>query len=231
MKRGGPTKLGIGLMVVIVAAVMIGGLFWVGKTLFGGQNGSTATTDTVSAGQKLLDKPTANTVVRMSVRGPITAQENHYSIALTVNQTSRNLTIWRGYDGTVLTQENLTNSTGSFSDLLAALNRAGFMKSNNTADTNQGICAVGQLINFEVLENVRNLNGTVSQKSVEKLWTTSCEGLSGNFNGLASNVINLFLNQIPDAQNRIAAAKTQLDSENQASIGDPWDGLAAFKSN
>ena len=219
MKRGGPTRLGIGLMVLVVATVMIGGLVWVGKTFFGGQN--TSNSETVSAGQKLLDKPTTQTTVRLSVRGPITAQEAHYSIALTINANSRNLVIWRGYDGTIITQENLTNSSGSFNDLLAALNRAGMMKENkNAADTaNQGICAVGQVIQFEVLDG---------EKSTQKLWTTSCQELQGNFDGLTANVIDLFLDQVPDARNRIAAAKDDLDVEARTGIGNPWDGLAAF---
>ena len=228
MKRGGPTKIGIILIVLIAAIIVVGVLVWLGKSFFGG-GGDKSTTETVSAGQKLLDKPTADTAVRLSVRGPITAQEAHYSIALTISQTSRSLTIWRGYGGSVMTSENLANSSGSFSDLIAALNRAGLMKkTTKDAGDNHGICAVGQLIHFEVLQYVKDDKGQMVEKSAEKLWTTSCPDLKGNFDGLANNVIDLFLNQIPDARNRIAAAKNHLDSENRATIGSPWDGLAAF---
>ena len=230
MKRGGPTKLGIGIVVVIVALLLVGGLIWIGRSFFGGSSAKTDS-DALSAGQKLLNKPTADTAVRLSVRGPITAQETHYSIAETISATSRNLTIWRAYDGTVMTNENLSNSAGAFSDLLAALNRAGFMKQNGNTDVNQGICAIGQLIQFEILQYPKNDKGEITEKSVGKLWTTSCAGLGGNFDGLAANVIDLFLNQIPDARNRIAAAKNDLDSENRAAIGNPWEGLNAFKNN
>jgi hypothetical protein len=216
------------LLIAIIAVVVIGGIVWGARSLFSG--GDQPVAETVSAGQKLLDKPSAETAVRMSVRGPITAQESHYSIAMTISQASRNLTIWRGYDGSIMTEESLANSAGSFADLTAALNRASFMeKLENVDEANAGICAVGQLIQFEILEYKTDENGKISEKSAEKLWTTSCSNLTGNFGGLSANVIDLFLDQIPDARNRIAAAKNDLASENRTTIGDPWDGLAAFK--
>lgn len=204
MKRGGPTRLGIGLLVVIVAAAVIGGVIWVGRNVLGGGK-SSDTAEQVSAGQKLLNKPSAATAVRLSVRGPITAEEEHYSIAITVSAGARELVVWRGYDGTVMKKIDLDNSAGSFNDLAAALNRAGMMQKVSGADNgNQGICAVGQLIQFAVLDG---------DKTAEELWTTSCAGLKGNFDGLAANVIDLFLNQIPVARSTIDAAKNTLNQE------------------
>jgi len=228
MKRGGPTRLGAGLIVLIMAVVIIGAAVWAGRTFFGSGSGGDKEV-IVDRAQELLDEPTEATAVRMSVRGPITAQENHYSIALTISSTARNLTIWRSYDGSVMTSENLTNSTASFNDFMAALNRAGYLKETRAEEENQGICAVGQLINFEIFEYQANEQGEITEELAKKLWTTSCSGLTGNFGGLTTNVIDLFLNQIPDARNRISAAKSAIDQENRASIGSPWEGLDAFK--
>lgn len=230
MRRGGgPTRLGIIILVVIIVAAVIGGIVWVSRNFFSGENQKSAE-ENISAGQKLLNKPTAGTGVRMSVRGPITAQEDHYSIALTISQTSRGLTIWRGYDGTKMTEENLANSAASFTDFALALNRAKFMtKVENVENPDGGICAVGQLIQFEIFEYVKNNSGETTEKSAEKLWTTSCNDITGNFGGLAPNTINLFLDQIPDARNRISAAKNDIYAENRAEIGSPWEGLGAFK--
>ena len=228
MRRGGPTRLGAGLIVLIMAVVIIGALVWAGRTFLGNNNSGGGEAE-IDYGQQLLDEPTETTAVRMSVRGPITAQENHYSIALTISSTARNLTIWRSYDGSVMTSENLTNSAASFNDLLAALNRASYMKEARAEEENQGICAVGQLINFEIFEYQTDDQGETTEKLAKKLWTTSCNGLTGSFNGLTPNVIDLFLGQIPDARNRISAAKSVIDQENRASIGSPWEGLDAFK--
>ncbi len=228
MRRGGPTRLGTILLVLIMAVVLIGAGVWVSRTFFGSDSDG-GTEEVVDHGQQLLDEPTETTAVRMSVRGPITAQENHYSIALTISASARNLTIWRSYDGSVMTSEDLTNSAASFNDLLSALNRAGYMKEAKAEEENQGICAVGQLINFEIFEYKTNEQGETKEEGGKRLWTTSCNGLTGSFDGLTTNVIDLFLDQIPDARNRISAAKSAIDQENRASIGSPWEGLEAFK--
>ena len=197
MRRGKPTRLGAVLLMIIAAVVLVSGLLWAGQSLFGG--GSTEKEDTVSAGQKLLDKPTDATSVRMSVRGPIVAKENHYSIALSISQTERIITTFQGYDGKVIDSQTLGNTAAAFSDFMAALNRAGFMVETKGVGTeNQGSCAVGQLIFFEILSE---------GKSVGKLWTTSCSKLNGNFGGLVVNVQDLFLNQIPNSREIINNAK------------------------
>lgn len=197
MRRGRPTRAGAILLMVIAAVVIVGGLLWAGQALFSG--GSTTDSDNLSSGQKLLNDPTDTTSVRMSVRGPIVAKENHYSIIISIAQTERTITTFRGYDGDVISTQTIGNTKAAFSDFLAALNRASFMTEDKSIGTeNQGICAVGQLIFFEILED---------DKSVGKLWTTSCPKLNGNFGGLVTNVQDLFLNQIPNSRDIIDDAK------------------------
>ncbi|MGE5309616.1 MAG: hypothetical protein ACM3JF_00880 [Sphaerimonospora mesophila] len=201
MRRGKPTRLGAVLLMIIAAVVLVSGLIWAGQTLF--SNGQTTSEDKLSAGQKLLNDPTDTTAVRMSVRGPIVAKENHYSIVIHLSQTERTITTFRGYDGEVIASQTLGNTKAAFSDLLAAFNRAGLMTETPGGGTeNQGICAVGQLIFFEILKD---------GQSVGKLWTTSCTDLTGNFGGLVINVQELFLNQIPNSRDIIDAAKEAVE--------------------
>ena len=201
MRRGRPTRAGAVLLMIIAAIVLVGGLLWAGQALFNG--GSTSSEDTLSAGQKLLNKPTDATSVRMSVRGPIVAKENHYSIVISISKTERTITTFEGYDGQVLGTQTLGNTEAAFSDFMAALNRAGYMTETTGVGTeNHGICAVGQLIFFEILSD---------DKSVGKLWTTSCPKLTGNFGGLVINVEDLFLNQIPDSRKIIDNAKDAVE--------------------
>lgn len=202
MRRGRPTRAGAILLMIIAAIVLIAGLLWVGQSLFGG--GSPEKEDALGTAKKLLRDPTDATSVRMSVRGPIVAKENHYSIVISISQTERTITTFQGYDGKVIENQTLGNTKAAFSDFTAALNRAGFMTENQAGDTeNQGICAVGQLIFFEVLSD---------DKSAGKLWTTSCSRLNGNFGGLATNIQDLFLNQIPNSRNIIDDAKRSVGS-------------------
>jgi hypothetical protein len=199
------------MLIIVVAVVMIGGLIWVGRTLF---DGGDAKPDEVNAGQKLLDKPADNMAVRMSVRGEIVASENHYSVVITISNSAREIVTFRGYDGSIIKREQLDNSPAAFNDLVAALNRAGYMKETKMDDNqNQGICAVGQLIYFEVLEYVKDDNGSLTEKTAKRLWTTSCPKLTGDFAGLVVNVEDLFVKQIPNARQIIDHAKNTVYRE------------------
>lgn len=202
MRRGQPTKLGRTLLILILIAAVVFGVFWIGRSLL-----NNSQSQEVNAGQKLLDQPSDQMAVRLSTRGPINASENHYSIVMTISADQRRITTYRGYDGSVIQDEQLDNTQLAFADLLAALNRAGFMKENPTDAPDQGICATGQLIFFEVFEYVKDAQGNTSEQSATKLWTTTCDKLTGNFAGLRDNVIALFKAQIPDSQAVIDNAK------------------------
>lgn len=196
MRRGRPTRLGATVLAIALIIVLLSGLFWAAQMLF---QGGSSDPETISTGQKLMDDPTDKTSVRMSVRGPIVAKENHYSIVITISRDSRNITTYRGYNGEVIETKTIGNTDAAFKDFIAALNRAGYMKQNTSVDdANEGICAVGQLIQFEVLDD---------NKSAQKLWTTSCGKLGGTFAGLVVNVEDLFLNQIDDSRKIIERAK------------------------
>lgn len=201
MRRGRPGVI----LIIILAIALIGGIFWLAKALiFDNNSGAKNSVEQLNDGEKLLKERGENLGLRLSVRGPIVAPENHYSLALTVKQDSRNLTIWRGYNGEIFKKIERKNSAKSFADFLAAAERAGIATEKNSGQNEQnlaGICASGQLIRFEILE-----------KNAAKfsLWTTSCNGISGNFGGAHNNLIELFLKQIPDAKKEINLAKNRL---------------------
>jgi hypothetical protein len=208
MRRGQPTKLGTALLIIVVLAVVVGGIIWIGRALFSGESKPVE----VNAGQKLLDEPTNNMAVRMSTRGPVNASENHYSIVFTISSGQRRLITYRGYDGSVIHDERLNNNATAFHDLVAALDRAGFMKENSSDEPYEGICATGQLIFFEVFEYITDERGNVTEKSAKELWTTTCDKLGGNFAGLLINVIDLFKAQIPNSQAIIDNAKKEIQN-------------------
>ena len=200
---GRPTPLGAILLFILVAVLLFAGIFWVSQKIFGGGNSgsdSAKTEDKTDPAQELLLKPSAKTWVSLSVRGPITAREVHYSINLTISQDSREITTFRGYNGDVIAEKKLANTPAAFAQFTAALERAGFyQKIANVGDDTEGICAVGQLIFFEIGEG---------DKTVRKTWTTECGSpLAGNFGGLMNNVVALFKAQIPGSEELISQAK------------------------
>jgi hypothetical protein len=186
-------------------AIVVFGIVWISQALFGGEKKP----EQVNAGQKLLDQPNDQMAVRMSARGPVNASESHYSIVMTISPSQRRISTYRGYDSSIIHDERLNNNPAAFHDFLAALSRAGFMKENPTEEPNQGICATGQLIFFEVFEYVTDERGNTVEKSAKKLWTTTCEKLKGNFAGLLVNVVDLFKAQIPGSQAIIDDAKNK----------------------
>jgi hypothetical protein len=112
----------------------------------------------------------------------------------------------------VIKEERLNNTQMAFDDFLAALNLAGFMRENPTDEPNQGICATGQLIFFEVFEYVRDEEGNTIEQLATKLWTTTCDKLKGSFAGLLINVVDLFKAQIPNSQAIIDHAKKEVQN-------------------
>lgn len=197
MQRRGSARLGFILLIIIVAIVLIGGIVFLAQSLFGG--GTVAPTSSPQE-SNLLTEPTDNTRVVMTVRGPVTAREKHYDIRLEISSTKRLLVVTTGYDNpTEVKRIELDNDQGAFTDLLLALNTAGYTsKSDATIDKNDGLCATGQLITFSLMDG-DNTN--------TESWTTSCGAVTGDFTGQSSAVIDLLLNQIPGSHQAIQSVE------------------------
>lgn len=191
-------RLGISLLVVIVALVMIGGIAFLAQSIFGGASNKPMAGNSQV---KLLTEPTDNTVVTMTVRGPITAKEKHYDITVELSSTQRKLVIYKGYNKIEESKKiELDNDSQAFRDFLLALNQAGFV--NKLADDvakDNGMCANGQIINFAIRQG---------DQAKYDAWTTSCGDVTGDFAGNNAQVIDLIVGQIPGAKAAIASAQT-----------------------
>ena len=196
MQRRSSARIGVVLLIVIIAIVLISGIVFLAQSLFSGDS-----SQPVQPGESnLLTEPTDNTVVAMSVRGPVTARESHYDIKLEISATKRLLVITTGYDNpTEVKRIELDNDKGAFTDLLLALNAAGYTsKTENTVSKNDGLCATGQLITFTLKDG---------DEMKSDAWTTSCASVAGDFAGHSSAAIQLLLDQIPGSHNAIRAVK------------------------
>lgn len=196
MQRRSSARVGVVLLIVIIAIVLISGIVFLAQSLFSGDS-----SQPVQPGESnLLTEPTDNTVVAMSVRGPVTARESHYDIKLEISATKRLLVITTGYDNpTEVKRIELDNDKGAFTDLLLALNAAGYTsKTENTVSKNDGLCATGQLITFTLKDG---------DEMKSDAWTTSCASVAGDFAGHSSAVIQLLLDQIPSSRDAIGSVK------------------------
>lgn len=196
MQRRSSARIGVVLLIVIIAIVLISGIVFLAQSLFG----SGGNQPVQSGDSSLLTEPTDSTAVVMSVRGPVTAREHHYDIQLEISATKRLLVITTGYDNPVEVKRiELDNDEGAFTDLLLALNAAGYAsKAENTVSKNDGLCATGQMITFTLKDG---------DEVKSDVWTTSCAGVTGDFAGQSSAVIQLLLDQIPGSRDVIGIVK------------------------
>ncbi|MDX2776336.1 hypothetical protein PV379_03125 [Streptomyces caniscabiei] len=190
MYRGNSSRVFPMIVILIVVAIAIAALVSAGRAIFGGDTGGdTAQTD---AGQKALLSTSAGNSVRMTVRGPIVADEDFRSYRIAVDARGRNLSTYSGYISQVIDSKQLDNNTKAYEQFVYALDKANLMQGtafSGEADDTRGICASGKVYEFEVLQG-----GMVTKR----LWTSTCKGSPGSFKGSIEQVEKLFLNQIPN---------------------------------
>ena len=182
------------ILVVVIVIIAIIAIISLARAIFFPGSSDQSPADTTQ--QELLSTDVTNSV-SMSVRGPIVADENFHSYRIVVSPSSRQLTTYNGYLGTVVEQVNLTNNTAAYEEFVNALNLAKMTAGNQPpegAGNVQGICATGRLTEFSILND---------GNPVEMLWTSTCSGSQGTLRANAKQLSNLFLAQIPDAQDTI----------------------------
>lgn len=154
--------------------------------LVGSGGGKPKTTGPV----KLLNSyASTDTQVRLIIDGPITAAQDHQQLRITVSALGATLEHIVGYDGTVVGDQNFTNTQNAYYAFLTALMQANFTKgiTSTTFPTDTGLCPLGDRYNFELIQNGQTL---------QNYWSTSCGGFS-TFKGSVPLTLTLFRNQIP----------------------------------
>ncbi len=156
-------------------------------------HGPGTTTGTTSGKQVIhasdyIDK---NSEVSLTTDGQINASEFHRTIKITITANSRNLTVFKGYEGAVLKQQNYPNDKSAYDSFMHSLDKAGFTKEKTgvTQVDERGVCPTGSRFIYQL----RN-----DDKDLLRLWSVSCTNTQGTFAGVGSTVRSLFQKQIPD---------------------------------
>lgn len=202
MNRSGLQRLVPIILVLIIVGLAIAAMVSLGRMIFSGGSSTSPSPTPVNSGKEELTKTLANRSVRMSVRGPLVANENFRSYTITVSPDARNMTTTTGYDKKELDNEQLPNTSQAYGQLVYALGRAHLMDGtplSGDANDTRGVCATGMLYEFEVLQG---------NNTVQKLWTSTCAGSKGSLKASLSQVTKLFQLQIPDFS--ILAGKVKL---------------------
>lgn len=129
--------------------------------------------------------------------GPIVAEEDHYSIQISINKSNRTVRVIRGYQGQVVANSSFGNNEEAFSDFLSALDRAGYTSVNRSRyQSEAGLCPLGNRFVFESDQFDQDF----------RTWTTSCRE-NGTFGGNFSTISTLFRDQIPDYNQFISSTR------------------------
>ena len=183
------------VLVIIVTIVAIIALVSVGRALLNRGESNEAPEENPATRSLLVAE--ADRSVRMTVRGPIIADENFNSYQIEVSPIERRMTTYKGYRDEVIDTERLGNSMKGYEEFVYALNKANFTREEQLTgelDDIRGVCANGRLYTFEILQ---------AQSVVKELWTSSCRDAAGSFRGNAVQSRDLFLKQIPESSAKI----------------------------
>jgi|SRR5579864_4120891 len=168
----------IGFLIVIGLIVLVFVLFATG--------GSKTPPKTTTS---LATYASTATVTKLTIDGPVEADQTHRQVQITVGQDESTIDIVQGYQDTVLNHASYVNNQDSYNVFLHALDLAGFSKKRSTSNTDErGVCPLGDRYIYEII------NGATD---IQRTWSTSCGG-EGTFGGTPSVIITLFRRQIPD---------------------------------
>ena len=188
------------LLVIVITIVAVAAVIAIGRALLGGGGSTTSDTTAVTdEGRVALLTVDVSRAIQLTVRGPIVAEEKFRSYRVTISPESREITTYEGYLGNVLETKEFDNNTRAYEELVFALDKRRMMDGRPlTEEQNdlRGICASKQVYEFETL---------VNGETVRSLWTSDCEGSKGSALANVSEVINMFLNQIPDGRKIVSS--------------------------
>lgn len=179
------------LLVIVITIVAIAAVVMIGQAIFNKKPPSEQQAPSTDQGKVSLLSPEAGRSVRLTVRGPIKAQESFRSYTIEIAPDSRVMTTYRGYLNEVIKQERLDNNNKAYEELIYSLNKRKFMDGKQlTEEQNdlRGVCARANIYKFETLND-----GAV----VKTLWTSDCGGAKGSAEANVNEVIDMFLKQIP----------------------------------
>lgn len=193
MQRSSTARLLPMFITVVIIIVVIVAVISIGRAIFGGD--SAGPEEVVDRGRtELLDTSPENSV-RLTVRGPIVAEEEFKSYSIEISSSDRTMNIYGGYLEDIERSKELLNNTEAYEQFVYALDKADMMKGDVPTDDAEndlrGICATGYVYEYSVL---------TSGATVKRLWTSTCDGSRGSLDASVEQLNSLFLDQIPDSR-------------------------------
>lgn len=190
MKRSVAQRIIPFVFIIVIVGLAIAAITSVVRMVF--SNDTPVAVQTDVSNDSLLST-TLGHKVRMTIRGPIVGDEDFRSYQVTVTPNSRSFIRYSGYLNQPIGSKQYSNNVKAYDEFVHALSRANLAKGmalTGDADDTRGICATGQVHEFEIV------NG---DSVVKRLWTSTCKESAGSLASDSNALRELFLAQTPDA--------------------------------
>ena len=178
------------LLVIVITVVAVAAVIAIGRALFGKNDSGQTTDQNVNVGQVALLSTDAGSAVRLTVRGPIVADETFRSYQIEISPNKRTYTVYQGYLDKQLDRKEFENNQQAYEQLVYALSKAQIQDTRTVDDDDvRGVCATGgRLYTFGTMD---------SGVTKTRIWTSSCQGSPGSMKADVPKIHALFANQIP----------------------------------
>ena len=128
------------------------------------------------------------TEVRLTIDGPVSADQDHDRVRITIGRGGNTIEIMQGYQGALVKSQSFSSNTEAYFQFLRSLQLLGYTTGDPSpalADE-RGQCPLRDRYIYEVV----GTSGTI-----QRYWSTAC-GV-GNFKGKGATIRELFRRQIP----------------------------------
>lgn len=139
-----------------------------------------------------LNQDAGSSKVGVLIENGVTADENHYSIEMTISANSRKIRVLQGYLNIEERTEDLPNNLEAYKAFLNALDKYDFTETRKD-DSGFGYreaCPTSKLYRFKLM--------SANSADFDRWYTTCSNKRYGEYNGKVSLVYSLFSKQFPD---------------------------------
>lgn len=185
------------MLILIVIAIAIASLVSIARVMFPFDPASTSQIAQVQTNRDNLLNSSVDHAVKMTVRGPIVADEVFRSYTIAISTSSRVMTTYKGYTNTKIDEKKLGNGAVAYEQFIYALEKANLVKGkplDGDSNDTRGVCASGDLYNFELI---------TGDKTTSNLWASSCSDVKGSLDAKPYIMAGLFNSQIPGSDTLI----------------------------
>jgi len=184
-------------LVLVIIIIAVTAFVSLTRAIFFSETTTKVSTSEIDNSATTLASTNADASVKMTVRGPIVADEKFKTYQVLISPSNRNISSYNGYLGEKTSEINLGNNIPAYEQFIYALGKANLAKGIALAgDSNdiRGVCATGNVYVFDIIK---------ADKSVKNLWTSTCKGSPGSLDASVAQLHSLFVSQIPGATDLI----------------------------